>query len=54
MKATGYKGWWCSETFCRKIQHENSYEIAAQMKSQLATLILNDSSKLVGVANGTK
>jgi sugar phosphate isomerase/epimerase len=39
VKATGYKGWWCSETFCRRIQQENSYEIAGKMKAQLAELI---------------
>ena len=39
VKATGYKGWWCSETFCRKIQQENTYEVASQMKSQLTELI---------------
>jgi sugar phosphate isomerase/epimerase len=40
VKATGYKGWWSSETFCRKIQQENSYDIAAQMKTQLTSLAL--------------
>lgn len=39
VKATGYKDWWCSETFCRKIQQENSYEISKAMKSQLAELV---------------
>jgi len=41
VKATGYKGWWCSETFCGKLQQENSYDVARQMKTQLASLILN-------------
>jgi sugar phosphate isomerase/epimerase len=40
VKATGYSNWWCSETFCRKIQQENTYEIAAQMKSQLQELLI--------------
>ena len=39
VKATGYTGWWCSETFCRKLQQENSYDVASQMKSQLAGLL---------------
>ena len=39
VKATGYTGWWCSETFCRKLQLENSYDVASQMKSQLAALL---------------
>jgi sugar phosphate isomerase/epimerase len=39
VKATGYTGWWCSETFCRKLQQENSYDVASQMKAQLASLI---------------
>ncbi|UVK41167.1 sugar phosphate isomerase/epimerase [Mesorhizobium sp. AR10] len=39
VKATGYAGWWCSETFCRKLQQENSYDVASQMRAQLASLI---------------
>jgi sugar phosphate isomerase/epimerase len=41
VKATGYTGWWCSETFCRKLQQENSYDVASQMRAQLASLILS-------------
>lgn len=39
VKATGYTGWWCSETFCRKVQQENSYDVASQMKAQLTSLV---------------
>ena len=39
VKATGYTGWWCSETFCRKLQQENSYDVAIRMKAQLTNLI---------------
>lgn len=39
VKATGYKNWWCSETFCQKVQQQNSYVVAAQMKAQLEGLI---------------
>jgi sugar phosphate isomerase/epimerase len=41
VKATGYKGWWCAETFCRKLQQENSYEFAEKMKAKLVSLIIN-------------
>jgi len=39
VKATGYKGWWCAETFCQRLQQKNSYEVAKQMKSQLTALV---------------
>jgi L-ribulose-5-phosphate 3-epimerase UlaE len=39
VKATGYKNWWCSETFCKKTQQQNSYLVATQMKKQLWDLI---------------
>lgn len=39
VKATGYSGWWCSETFCRRVQQENSYKVASEMKAQLVQLL---------------
>ncbi|MDH2622537.1 sugar phosphate isomerase/epimerase [Acinetobacter baumannii] len=39
VKTTGYSGWWCSETFSKKQQQENSYEVAIAMKKQLDQLI---------------
>ena len=41
VKATGYTGWWCPETFCRKLQQENSYDVASQMRAQLVSLVLS-------------
>lgn len=39
VKATGYEGWWCSETFCRAQQQDNGYEVAKQLYSQLESLV---------------
>ncbi|WP_322092616.1 sugar phosphate isomerase/epimerase family protein [Paraburkholderia bannensis] len=39
VKATGFNGWWCSETFCRKQQQGNSYSVAKAMKGQLESLV---------------
>ncbi|CAM2157738.1 Inosose isomerase [Paraburkholderia tropica] len=41
VKATGFNGWWCSETFCRKQQQGNSYAVAREMKRQLETLVFS-------------
>nr|WP_241023403.1 sugar phosphate isomerase/epimerase family protein [Paraburkholderia sp. Ac-20340] len=41
VKATGFRGWWCSETFCKKQQQSNSYTIAKDMKRQLETLVFS-------------
>lgn len=39
VKATGYKGWWSSETFCKKLQCGNSYDVSSALKKQLETLL---------------
>lgn len=41
VKATGFEGWWCSETFCKKQQQANSYTVAKEMKRQLETLVFS-------------
>ena len=41
IKATGFNGWWCSETFCKKQQEGNSYTVAKAMKRQLETLVFS-------------
>lgn len=41
VKATGFSGWWCSETFCKKQQQSNSYTVAKDMKRQLETLVFS-------------
>jgi len=41
VKATGFSGWWCSETFCKKQQQGNSYAVAKDMKRQLETLVFS-------------
>lgn len=39
VKATGYKGWWSSETFCRKLQFDNSYRVSSALREQLKILV---------------
>ncbi|MFW0755411.1 sugar phosphate isomerase/epimerase family protein [Pseudomonas sp. H11T01] len=39
VKATGYEGWWCSETFCRAQHQNNGYVVAKQLYSQLNALV---------------
>ena len=39
VKATGYDGWWSCELFCRRQQQQNSYEVAAELKSLMDDLI---------------
>jgi sugar phosphate isomerase/epimerase len=41
VKSTGFNGWWCSETFCKKQQQGNSYAVAKDMKRQLETLVFS-------------
>jgi sugar phosphate isomerase/epimerase len=40
VKATGYRGWWCGETFSKKTQQQNPYDSAAEVKRSLQELIL--------------
>ncbi|RUV30368.1 MAG: sugar phosphate isomerase/epimerase [Mesorhizobium sp.] len=39
VKATGFQGWWSCELFCRRQHQENSYEIAAGLKTLMEDLI---------------
>ncbi|CAM2164920.1 sugar phosphate isomerase/epimerase family protein [Burkholderia orbicola] len=39
VKATGYRGWWSCELFCRKQQQQNAATVAAQLKRLLARLV---------------
>lgn len=39
VKSTGYDGWWCSETFCKKQQQDNSYAVSKMLKNQLIDLL---------------
>jgi len=32
-------GWWCGETFSRKMQQQNPYDLAQQIKQDLIELI---------------
>jgi sugar phosphate isomerase/epimerase len=41
VKSTGFDGWWCSETFCKRQQQGNSYAVAKAMKRQLETLVFS-------------
>ncbi|MFM0502963.1 sugar phosphate isomerase/epimerase family protein [Paraburkholderia caffeinilytica] len=41
VKSTGFNGWWCSETFCKKQQQGNSYAVVKDMKRQLETLVFS-------------
>jgi len=40
VKSTGYSGWWCGETFSKKMQEQNPYDLAQQVKRSLIELIL--------------
>lgn len=42
VKATGYSGWWCSETFSKKQHQQNSYEVAKMLRAQLESLVLGN------------
>lgn len=39
VKATGYRGWWSCELFCRKQQQADSYDVAADLKALMERLI---------------
>lgn len=39
VKSTGYVGWWSGELFCRKDHQDDSFKVAAGMKSLLEGLI---------------
>jgi sugar phosphate isomerase/epimerase len=39
VKATGYEGWWCSETFCKAQQQDNGYAVARKLYSHLDILV---------------
>jgi sugar phosphate isomerase/epimerase len=41
VKATGFNGWWCSETFCKRQQQADSYVVAKEMKRQLEMLVFS-------------
>lgn len=41
VKATGYAGWWSCELFCNRQHQDNSYDVAAQLKTLMERLILN-------------
>jgi sugar phosphate isomerase/epimerase len=40
VKSTGYSGWWCGETFSKKMQEQNPYDLARQIKRSLIELVL--------------
>ena len=39
VKATGYKGWWSCELFCRRQQYENSFDVASELRALMKALI---------------
>jgi sugar phosphate isomerase/epimerase len=39
VKATGYSGWWSGETFSKRMQQQNPYKIAREVKQSLEELI---------------
>lgn len=39
VKATGYVGWWSGELFCRRQHQDDSFKVAADMKTLLEDLI---------------
>lgn len=41
VKATGYDGWWSCETFAKKQQQQNSYEVANKLRTLMSRLIEN-------------
>lgn len=40
VKATGYVGWWSGELFCRRQHQDDSFRVAAEMKTLLERLVL--------------
>ncbi|MFM0736858.1 sugar phosphate isomerase/epimerase [Paraburkholderia xenovorans] len=39
VRATGYKGWWSCELFCKRKQQQNGYLVARELKSLMETLV---------------
>lgn len=39
VKATGYRGWWSCELFCRRQQQQNGFRVAAELKALMTRLI---------------
>ncbi|KAA0594868.1 sugar phosphate isomerase/epimerase [Azospirillum lipoferum] len=39
VQATGYRGWWSCELFCRRQHQENSYEVARHLLATMKELI---------------
>lgn len=39
VKATGYKGWWSCELFCKRQHQENSFGVAKELKALMEQLI---------------
>lgn len=40
VKATGYQGWWSCESFCRRQQQQNSFDVAREMHDLMRRTIL--------------
>lgn len=40
VKATGYEGWWSCESFCRRQQQQNSFDVAREMHELMRRTIL--------------
>lgn len=40
VKATGYSGWWSCESFCRRQQQENSFDVARDLHGLMRRTIL--------------
>lgn len=40
VKSTGYVGWWSGELFCRRQHQDDSFKVAAEMKTLLEHLVL--------------
>lgn len=41
VKATGYRGWWSCELFCRREQQQDSYLVASRLKALMENLVFN-------------
>jgi sugar phosphate isomerase/epimerase len=39
VKATGYSGWWSGETFSKRMQQQNPYTLAREVKQSLESLV---------------
>lgn len=40
VKSTGYTGWWSCELFCKRQHQDNSFAVAADLKSLMESLIM--------------